>query len=413
RLRRRLEGERRRAIERLRAMLRDATETRRSVLLITEHVYPNHPIIRRNVEQLLAQGAMVDLVCMVSSNVPDWEANHPGLRLHRIRLDHRRSPALRYIFEYAFFFLAALPVVLRLSMRRRYSVVQVDNLPDFLVFLALPMRLRGARVVMFCHELTPELLASRLRARANHPLIAIAAWLEHQATAFADHVTVPSAACARILAGRGVDPRKVSIVPNLVPINRPDGVARPASAPVLITHGSLIERYGVQVAIRALAELTPAWPELTLRVLGDGEYRPNLEWLARDLGLTGRVIFRGFVPWREAMAEVSTATIGLVPVINDGYGELLLPGKLFDYAATGTPAVCAGLPTIAEYFPPDSIAFFAPGDHHALAEQIDRLLRDPVAAAAQAVRARDIARPEKVFQSYLAALGLTTAAAAA
>ncbi len=417
RLRRRLQRERREAIARLQATLQPATRPRRSgpqtVLLITEHVYPNHAILRRNVEQLLRQGAVVDLVCMVSTNVPDWQADHPGLHLHRIRLDHRRTPALRYLFEYVFFFGAALPVVLRLSMRRRYSVVQVDNLPDFLVFLALPARWRGARVVMWFHELTPELLAARLGRRANHLLIVAAAWLERRATAFVDHVTVPSAACARILAGRGVDPARIWIVPNIVPVAPPTEDTRPRSAPVLITHGSLIERYGVQVAIRAVAELAQAWPKLTLQVLGDGEYRSELMSLADRLGLGSRVVFRGFLPWGEAMAEVQAATLGLVPVIMDGYGELLLPGKLFDYVATGTPAVCARLPAIAELFPPDSVAYFEPGDHRALAAQVDCLLRHPDAAREQAVRAREIARPEMATQSYLAALGLTAVAAAA
>jgi len=414
RLRRRLSDERRRAVERLKAALLAAPAARaarRSVLVVTEHTYPFHPIIRRNVDELLAQGAEIDLVCMASTNVPSWKADHPGLRVHHIRLDHRRSPALRYLFEYVVFFMAALPIVCALSLRRRFTVVQVDNLPDFLVFVALPARLRGARVVMFFHELTPELLATRLRLGGEHPLIGLAAWLERRAIAFAHHVTVPSAACARKLIGRGVAPDKISVVPNLVAGAEAHALAtRHADPPTLITHGSLIERYGVQVAIRAMAELRRDWHGLTLRVLGDGEYKPELIRLAAELGVSDDVIFRNFVPWPEAMAEVSAATIGLVPVITDGYGELLLPTKLFDYVTLGTPAVSACLPTIAEHFPPDAVSYFTPGDHRSLAERIDHLLRHPDEARRQAERAKEIACPASVSRSYLAALGLAPAA---
>ena len=416
-LRTRMDEQRRQAIRTVQEVMHGAAQlrpaARQSVLYITEHTYPNQPIVRRNVEQLLAQGAEVDLVCMASRNVPSWPAEHPSLRLHQIPLDHRRKPVARYVFEYLFFFVAALPVVLALSLRRRYSVVQVDNLPDFLVFAALPVRLRGARVVMFFHELTPEMLSSRLRLREGHLLNVMSAWLERRASRFADHVIVPSLACARILAGRGLPPERISVVTNLVAHPAGTNHVERRAAPVLITHGSLTERYGVQVAIRAMAVLAPIWPQISLRVLGDGEHRQALEQLVADLGLVDRVVFRGFVPWSEAMAEVRAATLGLVPVIADGYGELLLPGKLFDYVMTGTPAISARLPTILEHFPPDSVAYFPPGDHHALAEQVDRLLRHPDDARQQAARALEIARPENVFDSYLAALGLTAVGAAA
>jgi glycosyltransferase involved in cell wall biosynthesis len=411
-LRTRMQAERLHAIEKLQELLRgdiDGRAKRQTVLFITEHVYPFHSIIRRNVDELLAQGAEVDLVCMTSSNVPSWPADHPSLRVHRIRLDHHRTPAFRYLFEYFFFFFAALPIVMALSARRRYAVVQVDNLPDFLILAALPARWRGARVVMHFHELTPELLSTRLRLSSGHPMIVLATWLERRASALADHCLVPSAACARILAGRGVAPERISVVPNMVAqTNHLPHVPRPP-APVLITHGSLIERYGVQIAIRAMAELKSVWPGLTLRVLGDGEYRPRLETLVAELGLERQVVFGGFLAWSDAMAEVRAATIGLVPVITDGYGELLLPTKLFDYVTAGIPAVCARLDTIVEHFPPDSVAYFPPGDHNALAMQVDYLLRHPDAARAQAARAREIACPEKVAQSYLSALGLAAA----
>jgi glycosyltransferase involved in cell wall biosynthesis len=177
--------------------------------------------------------------------------------------------------------------------------------------------------------------------------------------------------------------------------------------PVLITHASLLERYGIQVVIRALPYLTERWPNITFEVLGEGEYLGTLQALAAHLGLADRVRFVGFLPWREAMQRISRASIGIVPVIADGFGELILPGKLLEYAAIGIPVVCSRLPGIEEGFPPDTLAYFSQGDAQALAAQVDRLLRDPEGARAQAARASDALQRiawETIAPQYLSAL---------
>ena len=108
-------------------------------------------------------------------------------------------------------------------------------------------------------------------------------------------------------------------------------------------------------------------------------------------------------------AQVRGAVVGMVAVIADGYGELLLPTKLLEYARFGVPAVCSRLPVIEHYFPPDSVAYFAAGDPSELAFQLDRLLVDPTGAGEQAARARAVAAGlawESMRDSYLEALGL-------
>jgi glycosyltransferase involved in cell wall biosynthesis len=107
----------------------------------------------------------------------------------------------------------------------------------------------------------------------------------------------------------------------------------------------------VQVAIAALAELRRKRPDLP-EVLGEGEYRPQLEALVGRLGHEEVVDFRGFLPWEDAIAHVRRASVGVVSVIADGYGDLLLPNKLFDYVTQGVPVACARLSAIADHPPP-------------------------------------------------------------
>ena len=402
------------AVDRLRGLLDEpwGRERSRRVLRITQHPFPADSIVRRDVLELTARGFEVDVVCAPGPGRDeplDSGAARPNV--YRIPIRHRRGSAIRYPFEYAAFFLATFAVTSVLGLRRRYAAVQVDNLPDLLVFAGAVPRLRGARLVFTMYELTPEMVAARFSGLLGRVLVRVARVIESAAIRWADHVIVVSQPCLDVLLGRGVRRERMSVVLNTTPW---DG-ARPAAvggtgAQTLITHTTLVERYGVHVAIQALALLRASWPDLTLRVVGGGEQMPALVGMAGDLGLEDRVVFTGPLPWPETMAEVSRAQVGLVPVIADGYGQLLLPTKLLEYTLLGVPAVCSRLPAIEAYFPPDALAYAKPGDPVDLAAQVDGLLRQPSVAKGQARRASEIARElawERVRDSYMGALGLT------
>jgi glycosyltransferase involved in cell wall biosynthesis len=240
-------------------------------------------------------------------------------------------------------------------------------------------------------------------------MIRVLRGVERIAVRWVDRVVIVNEPCRRLLGGRAVDAGQITVVPNTLPGRAWPAAERPASAR-LVTHTTLVERYGVQVAIRAMALLRDEWPDLVLEVLGEGEYSPALRALAAELGVAERVAFLSFMPWASAMARVRKASVGLVTVLADGYGELLLPNKLLDYVSQGVPAVCSRLPTISEYFPPDGIAYFEPGDEVGLAEEVNRLLRHPEEAAEQVRHAREaFARIswETVSGQYLEALGTT------
>jgi len=415
-LARHLRQQRADALERLERLLADEDEASAPVrvLRITQHPYPQMPTVARDVRELLERGCEVDLICSSTGEwrpqVPDASADpRPGLRVYRIPIGHRRRPAIRYPFEYAAFFLAALGLAGVLGLRRRYAAVQVDNLPDLLAFAGAVPRWRGARLVFNMYELAPEMVAARVGGRLGGAALALTRAAEWAATRWADHVIVVNRPCFDQLRGRGLAPEKMSVVPNTIEL--PPDLPSPGERRdrVLITHSTLVERYGIHVAIRAFACLRDRWPDLELRILGDGEERPALERLARELGVEGRVRFTGLLPWRRALAEVQRATLGLVTIVPDRYTPFLLPTKLLEYAQLGVPAVCSRLTTIEAYFPAGAVAYARPGDPEAVAAQVDRLLRDPEAARRQAERAASVVETigwDRVRFRYLAALGL-------
>jgi glycosyltransferase involved in cell wall biosynthesis len=391
------------------------------VLMITQHSPGEHPYVRRNLLELASRGFDVHVVCSAGAEGIDLTELAQAVWIHQIPIRHRRKPVIRYPFEYCAFFLTALWTANKLALRCRYDVVQIDNLPDHLAFAAPVARLRGARVVFNMFELMPEMVAARYPRGPRHGLAHVAGWIERAATGWSHHVIVVSQDCWRRVHARGVPASKLSIVLNTAP--RPEGFPAPGDsrssaedAQFVVTHGTLVTRYGVHIAIEAFARLAQRWPKLEFRVIGTGEARGYLERLAADLGIADRVVFTGYLPWPETIEQISRAAVGIVSVLADGYGEILLPTKLLEYAAFDVPAVCARLPAIQDYFPDDSISYFSPGDPEQLAARLDRLLRSPSVAASQARRAAEIAKQlewSHMRDAYIQALGLPPRAAAA
>jgi glycosyltransferase involved in cell wall biosynthesis len=85
---------------------------------------------------------------------------------------------------------------------------------------------------------------------------------------------------------------EANVVPNGLHVKQFVGATpEERDRPYLLCVGRLEEYKGVQHAIRALPEL----PEFDLLVAGSGEYRSELERIARETGVADRVEFLGFV----------------------------------------------------------------------------------------------------------------------
>lgn len=70
----------------------------------------------------------------------------------------------------------------------------------------------------------------------------------------------------------------------------------PAAGKIALYVGRLAWKKGVDLVVRAFALVANQMPDAYLALAGDGDERPKLETLVRELGLDGRVFFLGYVP---------------------------------------------------------------------------------------------------------------------
>ena len=339
----------------------------RKICCIAHHHYDAHPHMQRDLETLVENGYSVDVICLGNKG-QKYSDRINGVNVYRIPVRHQRGGIIRYLMEYATAFILFSVTVSFLHLKKRYSAIEVDNMPDFLVFTALIPRLFGARVILYIFDNVPEYFAFKHRIEEKHPITKAWRFIEGISAWFSDHVIVTQSAAKETLHRNGIPGSKITVVLNtpkegiFFPVEVPNGKSNNERF-VIMTHGVILHSYGNQTIIQAIPILVDKIPELEVRIVGSGEYLNELKRIAKDLGVEDYVVFTGRVTHSEIAAMISEAAMGIVPKLVD----LMLPVKLMEYVAMGKPVVAAAQPTIKAYFDDSSIMFFEPGNEKDLA----------------------------------------------
>lgn len=144
--------------------------------------------------------------------------------------------------------------------------------------------------------------------------------------------------------------------------------------PRILFAGNLVPTKGVDVLLRAFAELQHRGIACQLKILGEGAARSDLETLAHDLGIAPQVTWAPFVAQPHMAAEYAASTVTVLPSRGqaEGLGLTLVEALMAGSAVVGTPA--GGIPEVVLHEQTGLIS--RDGDIQDLATQIERLLTD-------------------------------------
>ena len=112
---------------------------------------------------------------------------------------------------------------------------------------------------------------------------------------------------------------------------------------VLLYHGVMSPNRGLQNAMKAMASLRDEFPDLVFLFVGDGAGKLELERLAKELGLSDRVIFTGKVPYNDVASYVRSANLSILPFPNITWWAVSSPIKLMEYLSIGIPIVATDI----------------------------------------------------------------------
>lgn len=341
--------------------------------------YPHDPRPRRAADALVQQGMSVDYVCVTAGTAP-WHEKTNGIDVFRVPIVHRRGGKFAYAYEYSAFILASAAILAARSLRRRYDLIYINNMPDVLVLSALLPKILGAKVILDLHDPMPELMTTIFGVDPSSRSVKLMKWLEKWSMARADEVLTVNIACQRIFVGRSCPREKVTVV-----MNSPDGEIfpfRPAlSRPptnndgdrpfVIMYHGSLVERNGVDLAVEALTLVRQKLPRAQLHIYG--KQTPFLESVmqsVRDHGLDQSVLYFGQKSLEEIVRAIDACDVGVIPNHRNAFTDINTPTRIFEYLALGKPVITPRTPGIRDYFADDSLLLFEAGNADDLAKKI-------------------------------------------
>ena len=364
--------------------------------------YPGDPRPRRAAEALVHEGMAVDLVCLREAKTDPRRETVNGVNVRRVPLRRRRGGIAGYVFQYVTFLVAALGILAARSLTRRYHLVHVHNMPDVLVLSALIPKALGAKVILDLHDPMPELMMTIFDLGAESGPVRLLRRLEAWCIRGADRVFTVNLACRRLFVSRSCRPEKIQVV-----MNSPDEEIfrfRPADADtaspgvrgepfVIMYHGSLVERNGVDLAVEALARVRQAGARVELRIYGAPT--PFLEQVmesVRAQGLTEAVRWLGAKRLDEIVDAIAECHLGVIPNRRSLFTELNTPTRIFEYLALGKPVIAPRAAGITDYFDEDSLMFFELGDADDLARRIQDVWADPAKAAEVARRGQEVYR---------------------
>jgi glycosyltransferase involved in cell wall biosynthesis len=370
-----------------------------AVCFVVQSVYDFDPRVRRKAEALVDAGYSVDVLALR----PEAGANEyvlDGVNVYTIGLGKKRGSLLRYFFEYSAFFVWALVKVPILMRRRRYAVVDVNTLPDFLIFAPIVARWMGAKLVLDMHEITPEFYISKYGIPEKSAVLRLLKFLERISFSFADHVITINEPVQELLTGRGLPISKSTVMMNAAdearfgtPADDDERRPSPTSGFVMVYHGTLTHIYGLDIAIDAFARARREMPDAEMWILGSGPEKERLAELARSKDLSERVKLVGQVSSREIPGWLRKSDAGILPIRRDALLEYAFPNKLPEYIISGKPVIISRLKAIRHYFSPEAVAFFEPHAVDELAAQMVRLYRDRTLRAQLVANASEEYRP--------------------
>lgn len=336
--------------------------------------------VMREVRTLHEAGFETHVICMDAIEKEKGyqrEVIIDGIHVHRMPTTRKKRGLLRYMFDYLSFFLLTTLKITQLHLERPFDVIQINTMPDFLVFVTLIPKLLGAKIVVMMQEPVPELWYTMRLTPAPKPII----WAEQSALAYANAGLTVTEQLKKTYVTRGANSDKISVILNVPEIRFLETKTTFAEPDpnyfTLVCHGAIEERYGHDTMLEAVALLQTALPEIRLKIMGMGSYTETFKSLIIRYGLQKQVQFLGWVSLEQMLQEIKSSDVGIVAQKSSPYSNLVQTNKMYEYIAFGKPVLASRLKAVEAYFPDNALSYFEANNPQSLADGILTLYQNP------------------------------------
>lgn len=298
-----------------------------------------------------------------------------------------------------------LPFTLAKYLRHRKPSALMAAMWPLTVIAPVAARLSGHRCKVLVSEHNTLSMQYRDWGRFHRAMLRTTMALGYR---LADSRVCVSKGLARDVAAlSGLQPHQFDVIYNPVPprpepsraaVNAAEDLWAAPSGARLVTVGSMEAQKNHALLLRAFAHLER--PDARLMFVGDGTGRDALKSLARELGISDRVILTGFQ--LDPAPFYRTADVFALSSDYEGFGNVIIEAM-----ACGTPVVSTDCPSgPSEILDGGKYGLLVPtGDAKALAEAINSALESDKNIEQLKLRAADFT-PAIAAARYLSLLGI-------
>ena len=285
---------------------------------------------------------------------------------------------------------------------RRYGIGIVQaasNSRNALPALIAARRI-GAKFIYEVRGLWELTAASRFAGWEDTERFKLDRSLEVLAATEADHVLTITNGVAEELIGSGVSADRLSLLPNAVdptafkPLSKDRALMERLGLSdndfTAVYAGSLVNYEGLDDLIVAIGQLRRNGLPARAVIAGDGAFRPRLEAVTAEHGLTKAVTFVGRVKPAEIESYLSLSDVVPIPRKPFKVCMVVSPLKPFEAMAMAKPVILTDLPALREIVQDGETGLLCkPADPTDLAAALARLARDPQLRQTLGAKARD------------------------
>ncbi len=360
----------------------------KNVCIISKFLYENDTRLQQQVAILAEEGFSVDVICQLeekkSINV------NAKVNIYGVSIPGDKDTITEYIFNMLKFGLPAFFKLQKLSFTRKYDLIIVHTLPELLVFTTIIQKLFGSKIILDIRDTSVELFDSKWSNGNRNLLRKVVTIFANLSCKYADKLLVASPGFKDKLLDRNVPAKKIIIVFNsadskIFKFDKNRNFEKIDSNLKLIYHGSIAERFGLDVALEAVYYVNKKIPDTKLNIYGfyDKLFRTKLEKMVEKFDLNNNVFFNQRESLESIYHRIKDAHIGIVPYKNDFFMQLAFSTKLFEYVSSGIPVVTSRLKPAESVFTEDSIFFVKSRDSQELADKIVEICNNPEVRQAQ------------------------------
>ncbi len=359
----------------------------KSVAIVSQHFPPdksgNASRVHDTARHLVDEGWDVNIVSPPPAFPhgqfePTWKRQQSheidGITVHRLWAWQPFDEDPNFLSRMAYYLLFPLHTLFwMLFYHRKFDVIITSSPPIFTGIVGLPFALLGNTTwLVDVRDLWIDASVGLGFIKSGGIGERMARRYEQLVLRKADRVTVTTVVLGdRLIELYGLDETKITHLPNGVDTDR----FKPSetdSDPIITYTGNVGHAQDLESCIRAIGKLDRN--DVSLKIVGDGDVKSDLEQIVREEDLNGVVEFTGLVPREEIPEILDNAMIGIAPLKSTDMLEYAVPTKAYEYMSFELPVVATGIGELQSLIDQSGGGYLVDNDPDAIAETFELLL---------------------------------------